>query len=32
VAVPGAPHMWYPTNPAAGAQAILDFIAQVDKA
>ena len=26
--VPGAPHMWYPANPAAGAQAILDFIGQ----
>lgn len=32
VVVPGAPHMWYPANPAAGAQAILDFIAQVDQA
>jgi hypothetical protein len=26
--VPGAPHMWYPANPAAGARAILDFIAK----
>ncbi len=26
--VPGAPHMWYPANPAAGARAILDFIGQ----
>ena len=26
--IPGAPHMWYPANPAAGAQAILDFIGQ----
>jgi len=28
VVVPGAPHMWYPANPAAGARAILDFIGQ----
>jgi non-heme chloroperoxidase len=25
-AVPGAPHMWYPAQPAAGARLILDFI------
>ena len=30
--VPGAPHLWYPANPAAGAQAILDFIGKVDAA
>ncbi|HTD05545.1 alpha/beta hydrolase [Undibacterium sp.] len=23
--VPGAPHLWYPANPEAGAQAILAF-------
>ena len=24
---PGAPHVWYPVNPQAGARYILDFIA-----
>jgi pimeloyl-ACP methyl ester carboxylesterase len=28
VVVPGAPHMWYPANPVAGARAILEFIGQ----
>jgi pimeloyl-ACP methyl ester carboxylesterase len=27
--VPGAPHIWYPVNPQAGARHILDFIASV---
>jgi pimeloyl-ACP methyl ester carboxylesterase len=25
--VPGAPHMWYPANPAAASKQILDFVA-----
>lgn len=30
--VPGAPHLWYPVNPAAAAARILDFVAAADRA
>lgn len=29
--VPGAPHMWYPVNPGAAAERILEFIARAER-